>query len=124
MKKIELGYMGFAEGIFASPGVSPEGFKQVDWDKVKDFIETNKQQLDWVEVGLAEDWGHTSGTVWDEEEGYIPRDETTVYASSRWATPSVYAEYKDGTDETFECWIEGHNPSGYFTHLNDSKTEE
>lgn len=118
MKKIEKGYLGFAEGMFY--GMSQRrinNFRQVDWNKVKKFIEENKENLVSVSAGLAEDWEWTSGEVWNSEDGYIPKENTYVYASSRWATPSIEVEYKNGEIDMFECWTNGDNPNSYFDFL-------
>ncbi|MEW9166987.1 hypothetical protein [Bacillus pacificus] len=37
-----------------------------------------------------------------------------MYASSRWATPSISVTYKDCSEETFEMWMNGDNPGSYF----------
>jgi hypothetical protein len=114
MKKIDKGYMGFAEGMIFGMAQPKTNFRQVDWNKVKEFIEENKENLISVSAGLAEDWGWTSGEVWNNEKGYIPREDTYVYACSSWATPSIEVEYKDGEIDMFECWIEGNDPHSYF----------
>ena len=67
-----------------------------------------------VEVGLAEDWSFTSGEVWNSNSGYIPQEQTYVYACSNWATPSMSITYLDGTEETLECWEYGDDSDSYF----------
>lgn len=114
MEKIDKSYMSFAEGFLGTKGMHKGGMRQVDWAKVKEFIEAQKDNLKSVHVGLAEDWSHTSGEVWNSEDGYIPKEDTYVYASSVWATPSVDIEYNYGSSETVECWMYGGNSDSYF----------
>ncbi|AFQ17975.1 hypothetical protein P9Y62_02865 [Bacillus thuringiensis] len=116
MKSIDKGYMSFASGFIVGPTM-PEregGFRQIDWELLKVFIEKNKEAFQSVEAGLAEDWGCTSGEVWNSDEGYITQNDTYVYASSRWATPAVSVTYKDGREETFEMWKQGEDSDSYF----------
>ncbi|MGG2935148.1 hypothetical protein ABEO66_13705 [Bacillus pacificus] len=116
MQKIDKGYMSFASGFILGPSM-PEregGYRQINWALLKEFIETNKESFQSVEAGLAEDWGCTSGEVWNDEAGYIPQNDTYVFASSRWATPSISVTYKEGREETFEMWMNGDNPDSYF----------
>lgn len=116
MENIEKGHYGFAEGMLLGSAMcaNSKGSKQVDWDKVKEFVESNKENLESVTVGLAEDWSYTSGEVWNSKEGYIPKENTYVYASSKWATPAMDVEYKSGASETLEVWINGDNSDSYF----------
>lgn len=115
MDSINKGYMGFSEGMLYGMGITSNNYKEVDWKRVKDFIEENKDSLESVYAGLAEDWGYTSGEVWNSNDGYIPQEDTYVYACSKWATPSIEVYYKDGKTSMFECWREGGNPNSYFT---------
>jgi hypothetical protein len=118
MRSIVKGYMGFWEGLSVSLA-KPEyegGCRQIDWDKLRQFIEENKAALQSVSAGLAEDWGHTSGEVWNSDTGYIKLEDTYVYGSSFWATPAVELTYKeDGRTEMVECWKLGDNPKDYFS---------
>lgn len=114
MKNIEKGYMGFTEGMTYGMSQPNKGFRQVDWAKAKKFIEDNKDRIESVEAGLTEDWGYTSGEVWNSKEGFVPRENTYVYACSKWATPGLEIEYTDGTSETLECWEHGDDSDSYF----------
>lgn len=116
MENIEKGYYGFAEGMYlgAAKCANSKGSKQVDWVKVKEFIEENKDIVQSVTVGLAEDWGYTSGEVWNSTDGYISKEDTYVYASSKWATPAMDVEFKNGTNETVEVWVNGDDSGSYF----------
>lgn len=114
MKNIEKSSMGFTEGMLFGMNVANSDFKQVDWAKAKIFIGNNKDNISSVSAGLAEDWEYTHGEVWNENEGYIKKEDTYVYPCSNWATPSLKIEYKDGSEETIECWIEGDDSNSYF----------
>jgi hypothetical protein len=116
MKETSLGYMGFTEGMIIGQTMPSYvgGMRQIDWDKLKEFIETNKNELSSVEAGLAEDWEYTSGEVWNSKDGYIKKADTYVYGASKWATPSVHVTFKDGEIKTLECWKLGENADDYF----------
>jgi len=114
MKRIEKESMGFADGMLYGMGFPNTGFKQVDWIRAKEIIEVHKKDIVSVSAGLAEDWDYTSGEVWNSVEGYIKQEDTYVYACSKWATPALEIEYKDGTEKTIECWIDGDDSSSYF----------
>lgn len=116
MKSIDKGYMGFTSGMIIGPSMPKHegGFRQINWKLLKEFIEKNKESFESIEAGLAEDWGHTSGEVWNDEKGYIPQDKTYVYDSSNWATPAISVTYKDGREETFEMWMNGSDSDSYF----------
>jgi hypothetical protein len=89
-------------------------FKQIDWKKVKENIETRKGNLESVSVGLAEDWFSTADEVWNKIDGYIPKENMYAFTYSSWATPSIELIYKDGGEHTFECWVKGNNLDSYF----------
>jgi L-rhamnose mutarotase len=115
MEIIKKGYMGFSEGMMigqARGRVSQTGFREVDWNKAKEYIEENKGNIVSVSAGLAEDWEYTHDEVWNEEEGYIK--ECDVYACSNWATPSIEVEFSNGSNIMFECWHYGANSDSRF----------
>lgn len=120
MKETTLGYMGFAEGMLVGRAMPDYngGSRQIDWDLLKEFIEQHKTELESVVAGLSEDWGYTSGEVWNSKEGYINQDDTYVYASSPWATPAIDVTFKNGDSQSLECWKHGNDPSSYFAFSN------
>lgn len=115
LKEIKEGFMGFFEGLFHNIPDYEGGHRQVDWLKLRGFIEQNKEYINSVKVGLAEDWTWTSGEVWNDKIGYVPQEEANVFAASRWATPSVKIYYKDGNCKMIECWIYGDDSGSYFS---------
>lgn len=90
------GYTSFADGFLGPEAVAtkPIGdMKYMDWNKVKEIIETHPNSV--IYAGLQEDWNNTSGLIFakgDYYNGY-------VYAASVWATPIV-----DVDGEEIECW--------------------
>lgn len=121
MNKIEKGYLGFSEGMYQGMGRDHSNiskYKEVDWNKVEKYIEENKNEIKSVVVGLAEDWGYTSGEVWNRKEGYIKKENTYVHASSSWATPSMEIAFTNGEEEMYESWKTGSNSDSYFVFEN------
>jgi len=117
MSKVEKDYLGFTEGMVQGMGRDHSdisNFKEVDWNKVSKYIESKKNDIESVVVGLAEDWGYTSGEVWNRENGYIKQEDTYVYASSSWATPSMEITFLNGEEEMLESWKFGSNADSYF----------
>lgn len=112
MKEIEKGFKPFIDDEhFFTPKEQRTNFKELDFKKAKEIIEMNKDNIDYVVGGLAEDWGYTSATIFMNGK-YVERDEDnfeSFYGSSYWATPSVEIKYKDGTYKMFECYKEGKN---------------
>lgn len=123
MNKATKGYMSFADGFRLAPSIpdAAEGFRQIDWDQLKSFIEENKDKISQVSAGLLQDWDCTSGQVWDSEKGYIPRSKTYVYGASRWATPGFDVIWKGGIAEAFECWKLGDVADAYFNLDEEDK---
>ena len=112
---MEKNYMTFMAAFTETkPAPFEGGDRELDWVKIKEFIEKNKNTLGNVVAGLAEDWGHTSGEVWNAKNQYIPKDDTYVYGSSSWATPEIEVEYKNGKTEMLEMWKQGKDAHSYF----------
>lgn len=40
-------------------------YKYYDNKIIRDFIEKNKDEIEEVSVGMAEDWGWTASTIWE-----------------------------------------------------------
>lgn len=114
MEEINKSYMGFSEGMIVGPTMEKYigGMRQVDWIEAKKFIEENKDKIESVKAGLAEDWGYTADTIWTQEKGYLPQG--NVYGASSWATPSINVVYVDGSSKTYECWMLGEDAGSYF----------
>jgi hypothetical protein len=58
--------------------------KVFDWDRAAEIIKERKPKV--ARAGLAGDWGHTGGTIY--EDGEIVDDDYT-YLASNWATPEL-----------------------------------
>lgn len=103
---MELTSMGFTEGMLFGMGRRAEdGPKVLDWEKAAEICAATKEP---VLAGLAEDWGYTSGLIWDGSRQV--RD--YVYVASNWATPVLVIE---GRDDAFPCFRldDGGAESGY-----------
>ena len=97
---------GFAE-FLSQQTPSAVGMRMVDWEKVKELIESGEYRD--ISVGLLEDWSWTSAQIM--EDGVLGVDEyNTFYGCSYWATPGVeLVTNVTGETETYECWVEGDN---------------
>lgn len=90
------GYTNFADGFLGPEAVAtkPIGdMKYMDWNKVKEIIETHPNSV--IYAGLQEDWNNTSGLIFAKGDFY----NGSVYVASVWATPIV-----DVDGEEIECW--------------------
>ena len=112
MKEIEKGFKPFIDDEhFFTPNEMRTNFKELDFKKAKEIIEMDKDNIDYVVGGLAEDWGYTSATIFKDDRYYdgSVEDYESFCGASYWATPSIEINYKDGTYEMFECYKEGKN---------------
>lgn len=112
--EFELISLGFLEGWTYGRMQETVLFRELDFDKLLEVINENKENILSVEVGLGEDWCCTSGEVYNSFDGFIKE---YYYTSSRWATPVASIEFKNGTTFSFECWKEGENENGYFENI-------
>ena len=108
LKETTLHSYSFGEGfsLLGSKSMVGNG-KSLDWNGVKSFIEENKDLITSVHGGLSEDWSCTCDEIWNIEEGFI--EDNNVWSSSRWATPAIEVEYKDGTTKVYEMYVDGMN---------------
>ena len=106
LKETELHSYDFSDGfgILSTFEMVGSG-KKLDWNGLKEFADTYKDDLLYIDAGMAEDWSATAGTVWDRNEGLI--EDNHVWTSSRWATPAIHVYYMDGTDNIYELYVEG-----------------
>jgi hypothetical protein len=70
-------------------------FKYADCAKAKEIIKKTKNLRE-AELGLAEDWNNTAGTVF--EDGKFVNDDY-CYLNSMWATPILVLVLEDGTEK-------------------------
>lgn len=89
--------------------------KKYDFKKAKEIILERKERIDYASLGMQEDWFWTTETVFKNGEFQINLDTVKTIAGisgSSWATPILSIEYKDGSSEIFDCYIED-NPKNY-----------
>ncbi|MDC5579425.1 hypothetical protein OHX09_15125 [Acinetobacter baumannii] len=80
--------------------------KTFDWMKAVSILKANNIKS--ADAGLIEDWHATAGTI--VENGRIYKaDYCNPYLHSFWATPGIYIERDDGTEEMIECWCYAEN---------------
>lgn len=99
--------LGFTEGMLFGMGrTSPGGPKVLDWERAAELCAASDAP---VYAGLAEDWGHTSGMIWDGDK----QVRSYVFTWSDWATPVLVVgdEFGDGV-ECFKAATRN-DPSGY-----------
>lgn len=110
MKEITKGFTDFIDDEhFFTPNEFRKNFKELDFKKAREIIENEKEKIDYVVGGLAEDWGYTSATIFKDGK-YTNEDEDnfeSFYGTSYWATPAIEINYKDGTEKTIECYKKG-----------------
>lgn len=81
--------------------------KNYDFQLAKKIIEAHKDKIERASLGMQEDWFWTANTIFEEGDYQIDLSEVKEIAGiegSYWATPVLFLEYKDGTEETFECY--------------------
>jgi len=90
------GYTNFAAGFLGPEAIGGHKGKMryMDWDKVREIIKDNPNST--IEAGLREDWGNTSGLIYEDGKYY---DGGILFNQSCWATPIV-----DIDGDEIECW--------------------
>ena len=88
-------YMGFMEGMMCYHPKSDTGFKYMDWEKAKHIVKNNPKAK--IYAGLQEDWGYTSGLIYDNGEYYDGG--MCFYGCSYWATPILMVDGRE-----VPCW--------------------
>lgn len=118
LKPIEEHSYSWTDGfLLAGMPERPEGMRQIDWETVKQII--NSKEYERIELGLAEDYYHTHAVIFEDSELVIKEnDGAGFYGASRWATPSIKLT-KNGKTEVFECWVSG-NETGFPSWLTKS----
>ena len=75
--------------------------KHLDWDYVRQYISDNKKSINYIEVGIAEDWPSTAVTIWNKDYGYV--NAKYVVDSSNRGNPGVAVVFIDGDVVQFTC---------------------
>ena len=93
--------------------------KKYDVEKIKNYIEKNRESIKSVYLGMHEDWFWTAEEVFKDGEYTIELNENTKIAGilgSTWATPVMQVEFKDGTEKIIACYTgesDGVSPYNY-----------
>jgi hypothetical protein len=102
-KNYTSGSMSFASGFLGPRG--DVGFMMnADWEKAQKIINNilkKRSDVEYVEMGLDGDWNENSMTVWENGE-FTKYD---CYDASQWAEPLLIVNYKDGSNEAYDCWF-------------------
>ena len=80
--------------------------KNYNFNKAKQIILENLENLESASLGMHEDWFWTAETVWENGEYKNElNDETTIsgIGGSSWATPTLQLLFKDGSEKMIEC---------------------
>ena len=82
--------------------------KKYDFKNVKKFCQKYSDHIDSVQLGMQEDWYWTAETIYEEGTFKVNLDDKNLdiagIFSSDWATPSMKVDFKDGTEEMFDCF--------------------
>lgn len=85
--------------------------KRYDFNVVMSFLENNDASLiETIEIGMIEDWGWTSETVFEGGKLLDEYPQTPVIAGisgSSWATPTMVVTYADGEEFVCPCHDNG-----------------
>ena len=83
--------------------------KYYSTSKIKEIIESRKDDIVSADVGMAEDWFWTAVTVYSDGEYNIDLSDATVVIaginSSFWATPEMHCVMKNGDTLVFPVWF-------------------
>lgn len=103
--------------------------KKYDYNKIKKFIEKNKQNIKSVNLGMYEDWSWTSDCIYENGEFIIGLSENTKIAginASTFATPAMEVEFQDGTSSIYNAYIddEKENQRSDFSYFAESTVRQ
>lgn len=79
---------------------------------IKDYIEQNQQDIDYVECGMKEDWRWTAEIVFSAgklDDDYDWESDSINVAGitgSTWATPVMLVHFKDGFEKAIPCYFD------------------
>jgi hypothetical protein len=80
--------------------------KKYDFDKAKQLIAENEDNLENASLGMHEDWFWTAETVWENGKFSQELNNETMIGGingSCWATPAIKLSFKDGSQKMIEC---------------------
>lgn len=80
-------------------------YKKLDEERLNHLIHINADKIATVKVGVKEDMAYTDGYYWYHGSPLDP-EEIVYQTNTVWGTPCAKIEWKDGTESTFDCWVE------------------
>ena len=84
--------------------------RNYDYQKAKEYIAANADQIEAALMGMHEDWFWTAETVFSEGEFKKDLDDADLTLGgingSRWATPVLEVLFKDGHEKTIDCFVQ------------------
>ena len=96
---------GFLMGQTARAAGKP--LKNLDWGKLRNFVEEHKGEIADIFAGIKEDWGWTGDHIYSDKDGWI--EPNMAYTESIWVTPVALILWKpeyDGIDEFSDFILE------------------
>lgn len=82
--------------------------KNYDFQKAKQIIEENRENIAEASLGMREDWFWTAETVFEDGEFTQELTDEQVIggiSGSSWATPAIGLVFKDGTEKMHPCFL-------------------
>lgn len=77
--------------------------KKYDYKKAYNYIESHKEEISEVSLGIHEDWFWTAEAVWKNGKYEVDLLSTNLKIAgifgSKWATPVMQVEFKDGSEK-------------------------
>ena len=81
--------------------------KKYDYEKAISMIESSKELAE-AQLGMKDDWGWTSETVWKDgvfECDLKNKPAIAGISGSTWATPAILLIFKNGAQRAHGCFI-------------------
>lgn len=100
--------------------------KYYDFQKAKNIIESEREEIVSASLGMEEDWCWTSATVFENGKFVIDLEkckEICGIDGSYWATPILEVEYKNGFYKEQECFKYDANDSVVIIGSDENSTK-
>lgn len=83
--------------------------KNYDFERAKQLVESQQDQIDSASMGMFEDWFWTAETVFENgnwKNDLNPNTNIGGINRSEWATPTLEIRFKDGRREMIDCFTQ------------------